>query len=165
MNITGAFMGWLCAMTVNAQVTITSAAVQGLEGTWRGELMYVDYTSGEETHIHADLLVQRLDSLQWRIGFGYADEPHANRMDTMALAQNGTSLDGMQVTGLRTFTPDSVEVLLGGTGEDDGVPVRIRKTWTIGPHTCFMRKEVAPLATGEDHLQFMLRHEYRFLRQ
>lgn len=149
------------ALSATAQ-SLSPAQLQPLLGTWRGERMYMDYTSGAETHIPADLVVEPLGERTWLVGFGYADEPHANQRDTMRLSTEGTLLDGLQVIAVKQPATDSLILVLHERGTDNGAPALIRKTWTIGRHTCTLRKDVHPITTPS--APFALRHEYRFKR-
>lgn len=149
------------SLSTTAQ-SLSHAHLQPLLGSWRGELMYMDYSTGAETHIPADLIVEVLDERRWLVGFGYADEPHANQRDTMLLSTDGTTLDGMQVMSVQQPATDSLILVLEETADDNNAPTRIRKTWTIGRTTCTLRKEVRPVATPT--AAFTLRHEYRFKR-
>lgn len=149
------------ALSTTAQ-SLSPAQLQPLLGTWRGELMYMDYTSGAETHIPADLVVEPLGERTWLVGFGYADEPHANQRDTMRLSTDGIWLDTHQVISVQQPATDSLILVLQEHGTDNDVPVLIRKIWWIGRSTCTLRKEVQPLATSS--APFALRHEYRFKR-
>lgn len=133
-----------------------------LEGTWRGELVYINYGDGTEARIPADLLVLPVDTRRWAMGFGYADEPHANDRDTVALSDDGDRFGTSTVQAVERPATDSLRVVLEEDGEDDHAPARIRRTWTIGAATCTLRKEVCPAATPG--APFALRHEYRLRR-
>lgn len=156
----------LCAISATAQSPVLlSTDLAPFHGNWNGELMYIDYTSGAETHIPANLSLAPLGTNSWSIGFGYAEEPHANEMDTLLLSTDGRELDGFEVDEVMRFASDSVRVVLRATGEDDERPATLRKTWTAGPHTCTLRKEVLLLSPGSDEpTDYFLRHEYRFMR-
>jgi hypothetical protein len=153
------------AGTLRAQAPALLAMDLALvQGGWSGELMYINYTDGSEAHIPATLRVDVLGQRQWRIGFGYTDEPHANAMDTLVLSPDGHLLDDFAVLEVQRFTPDSVRFVLQAEGEDDNRPATLRKTWTVGPHTCTLRKDVRFMALNGEAMPFLLRHEYRFKR-
>lgn len=145
---------------VSAQRPVDPSTLADLLGTWKGDLLYMDYSSGAETRIPATLLVRPLGERRWLITFGYPDEPNANDTDTMALSSDGRVLDGMAVMRVSELKGGTTRITLEKNGEDDNRPARIRKLWTIGDTTCTLRKEVC--AQGEK--LFGLRHEYRFTR-
>jgi hypothetical protein len=158
------FLSWV-AVAAGQAATLSPSDLLPLLGSWKGELMCIDYSSGAETHIPATLRVDALGSRSWLIGFGYTDEPHANEQDTVYLGADGRTFDGFTVIGFERWGPDSIRMVLQAEGEDDERPSSIRKTWTVGPRSCVLRKEVLPHPPGGDaHSTFFLRHEYRFRR-
>ena len=76
------FLSWV-AVAAGQAATLSPSDLLPLLGSWKGELMCIDYSSGAETHIPATLRVDALGSRSWLIGFGYTDEPHANEQDTV----------------------------------------------------------------------------------
>jgi hypothetical protein len=155
----------LLTATVAAQAPVLDLTdMQPFQGAWTGELMYIDYSSGAETHIPATLLLTPMDQYHWRIGFGYTEEPQANELDTLELSADGTKLDGFTVLEVQRFSADSVRFVMEAEAEDDNKPATLRKTWTVGPHTCTLRKDVRLMALNGETMPFFLRHEYRFKR-
>ena len=151
----------LASIRVHAQGLLPEQ-LRLLEGTWRGELMYINYGDGTEARIPADLLVLPAGPRSWAMGFGYADEPHANDRDTLVLNAAGDRFGGQQVMAVERPAADSLRLVLEEDADDDNAPARIRRTWTIGASTCTLRKEVRPAAMPQ--APFMLRHEYRLRR-
>lgn len=125
-----------------------------------GELMYIDYSSGNETRIPATLRVEPLSERTWRITFGYPDEPQMLSVDTMVLSSDGRLLDDMEVMEVSDPLSAPVRIVLEQDGTDNDQLVRIRKTWTIGPDACTLRKEVR---TADDP-GFRQRSAYTFGR-
>ncbi|MBL8002291.1 MAG: hypothetical protein JNL05_10050 [Flavobacteriales bacterium] len=154
----------LSATAAAQEPVLNFTDMQPMQGAWSGELMYIDYTGGAETHIPATLLLTPMDQYHWRIGFGYTEEPQANALDTLVLAEDGRTLDGFTVLEVQRYTTDSLRFVLQAEGEDDHKPATLRKTWTLGPHTCTLRKEVRFVALNGEAMPFFLRHEYRFKR-
>lgn len=153
----------LGAVVSTTAQSLSPAQLQPLLGTWRGELVYMDYSTGAETHIPADLVVEPLGERTWLVGFGYADEPHTNQRDTMRLSTDGTLLDAMQVITVHQPATDSLILVLQENGTDNDTAAVIRKIWTIGPRTCTLRKLVSIPTISTN--PFTLRHEYRFTRE
>lgn len=151
---------FMAPVLATAQPPMGPDALDLLLGNWSGELMYVDYSSGVETHIPATLSAEKVGKRAWRMTFGYSDEPGSNEIDTVMLSADGHVFDGMEVIGSDTLADGALRITLEQDGEDDNAPARIRKVWTIGPDRCTLRKEVRPMNGGE----FQLRHEYRFTR-
>lgn len=145
---------------VSAQNRVDPAALSGLCGTWKGELLYMDYSSGAETRIPATLVVASLDERRWLVTFGYPDEPGANDTDTLTLSADGRAVDDLAVMRVNELKNGLVRIVLEQDGYDDNRPARIRKLWTMGATTCSLRKEVR--SKGEK--RFELRHQYTFTR-
>lgn len=147
----------LLPVLATAQPRIRTDAFTPLIGNWKGELVYMDYSTGSETHIPANLTVEALEDRTCWLVFGYPDEPGSNDGDTLVHSADGRLLDGMQVIAVDPLENGTLRITLEQDGEDDNAPARIRKLWTIGPNTCILRKEVRLM----DGSAYRLRHEYR----
>ncbi len=151
---------FLIPVLATAQPVLEPGALGGMEGQWSGELMYIDYSSGAETHIPATLTVEMLGRRSWRRTFAYPGEPGSDEVDTLVLSPDGNLPNDGAVSEVAMLGDGVMQLTLLQDGEDDDVPVRIRKVWTIGPNSLMLRKEVCPIAGGP----LKLRHKYLFAR-
>jgi len=76
---------FIIPVLATAQPVLEPGALVGMVGQWSGELMYMDHSSGAETHIPATLTVEALGELSRSTIFAYTDEPGSNEMDTVWL--------------------------------------------------------------------------------
>ncbi|MFZ1689319.1 MAG: hypothetical protein WAU70_17990 [Flavobacteriales bacterium] len=147
-------------LMAHAQPELRPEAFAPLAGDMVGELEYVDYGSGAVARIPATLRVEPLSERSWRITFGYPDEPQMLSVDTLVLSSDGRLLDDMEVMEVSDPLSVPVRIVLEEEGTDNDQPVRIRKTWTIGPNACTLQKEVR---TADDP-GFRHRNMYTFTR-
>ena len=129
---------------------------------WRGTLTYLDYQSHKPVSIKSTLSVTRLagDDPRWDLRLGYDDEPHANKGETVALAEEGRLFDGELVTEREALAGGGVRVVTESDGEDDHKPARLRHVYTLGPSAASLQKLVR-FAGASD---FIERNIYRWTR-
>lgn len=136
-----------------------SDVLDALCGSWKGDLLYVDYGSGSEVHIPVNLKVHRLDMHSWMTYYAYPEEPEEGSADTLVLSADGTMLDDMTIAEV-PCGQDTLRMMLEQRGTDDDKPAWIRKRWVVTPDSCTMTKEVSL----RHNRAYKLRHRYAFAR-
>lgn len=145
---------------LHSQPFLRAIDMEPLEGTWAGELTYVDYSTGKDIAIPATLKITYVGSAGWAFVYSYPDEPGSIDRDTLILAPDGTELGHMSVVADEHASSDTTRIVLEEEGRDDDLPARIRRTWIVTPHSLLLLKEVC--SRGER--AFRKRHAYRFSR-
>lgn len=147
-------------VSVLVQPVVDVSDLEMLEGeTFRGELIYLDYRSGNEVSIPAALEVSRKSDTVWSLQFVYPEEPSANSTEELSLEKGGSVLASEDVVE-RSETANGVRLVTERLGTDDDRKAWIRTTYMLAPESLSMRKEVR--FDGED--EFFMRNEFRFSR-
>ena len=61
-----------------------------LEGTWKGQLNYLDYSSNKNVEIAANLIVEKGKGVNtWYFRNEYPREPKSNTIDTLIISEDG----------------------------------------------------------------------------
>jgi hypothetical protein len=160
----------LLALLLPAALAAQTAALPGdidrLTGpAWTGTLTYLDYTTAKPTTIRSGQLVVRLadrpdGSHAWDIRTSYADEPHADRGETVLLSADGTTFRDERVIQ-RTMEVDGSVVLVTETrGTDNDRPATFQFEYRLGQRRASIRKLVQ-YTEGE---AFFERNVYNYAR-
>ncbi len=133
---------------LSAQGSATVADFDRLRGAkWRGTLTYRDYTTDVRTTIKAGLQFDRLEptaagETRWALRIAYADEPHANSADTVALSADGRTFRRAAVTERVTLADGRVRIVTEEEGRDNDRPARLRLVYLIGERSASLQKLV-----------------------
>jgi len=136
----------------------------GLIGCWEGTLTYLDYTSNKPYTMPAQFIVN--DFRQSKIigcKMMYPDEPKANSLDTIIVANGGRTLNGDTIIAKNKTAGDNLEIITESLAVDgnDSKPATIRHTYLISTESYIVKKEVR--FAGQT--TWLLRNEYRFKRK
>ena len=151
--------------TAAAQATASPVDIDRLAGPgWTGTLTYRDYSSGARTTIKAAPLIARIAAApgagaSWDFRLAYADEPHANRGDTISLSADGRRFRNATVTERLVLPDGRVQIVTEEDGRDNDRPARIRLVYLIGERAASLQKLVR-YEGGE----FFERHIYEWTR-
>lgn len=115
--------------------------------TWTGTLTYRDYSTDARTSIKAGLQLVPIAAspardARWEWRVAYADEPHANSVDTVALSADGRTFRGATVTERTQLADGRVRIVTEEDGRDNDNPARIRFVYLIGERTASLQKLV-----------------------
>lgn len=142
---------------------ITSEEINILSGEkWKGNLTYLDYESGFETTISADITVIRSEENELKFIFQteFPKEPHANSTDTISVSEDGKFFYMEEVIDKIIFAGDSLKFITESSGMDDDKEALFRHTYGISKNIFSIRKDVK--YTGDT--VFIKRNEYYFIR-
>ncbi|MFZ4795185.1 MAG: hypothetical protein ACOYLN_13745 [Blastocatellia bacterium] len=129
---------------------------------WTGTLTYLDYSSNRKVSIPSTLVVTQDAGSRssFTFDYQYPDEPHANSVDLVVLANDGRQLDG-ELVKQRQVAPDGKLVLVTvKSGTDNRRKALIRHTYEIEPTRFSLKKEVR----YDGSSQYFERNEYRWQR-
>lgn len=155
----------LSASELHAQATALRTDFDRLVGPgWTGTLTYRDYTTEARTTIKAALRLTKLPdatdgSTRWDFRIAYADEPHANSGDTIALAADGRRFRGANVVERTQLPSGEVQVVTEEDGRDNEKPARLRLVYRISERKASLQKLVRYEGGA-----FFERHIYEWVR-
>ncbi len=166
------FYGMLCiyllvfaSVSLAQDKTILSPKdLKPLIGSWKGNLIYMDYSSNKPYSMPADLIVKQLsDPQQFQLSNIYPDEPKANGFDTLIITQDGKLLNGEIIKSIKNTSDGSTVIVTEKKGIDgnDDKPAVIKHTFTFNSKVFIIRKDV--MFDGSN--QWLNRHEYTYTRK
>ena len=129
---------------------------------WTGTLTYLDYSSNRKVSIPSTLVVTQVAGSRssFTFDYQYPDEPHANSVDLVVLANDGRQLDG-ELVEQRQVAPNGKLILVTvKSGTDNERNALIRHTYEIEPTRFSLKKEVR----YDGSSQYFERNEYRWQR-
>ena len=132
----------LFCLSAKAQ-TVSGSDLAPLVGVqWNGTLMYVDYSSGNETKIPVRLTVEREDPQTFILHFEYPQEPSANGSSTIAISNDGKTLADQTVLAKQDLFDGAIELVTESVGRDNNRKASFTHTYVIGEETFTMEKHV-----------------------
>ncbi|HNR15749.1 MAG TPA: hypothetical protein PKG90_03685 [Chitinophagaceae bacterium] len=155
----------MIAVAILAAFSFQGPVIKAVElkpwlGNWKGSLTYLDYSTGQETKIKADIkLGPIVDGNKVAIAFTYPDEPGASSKDTLRISDDGRSVNYMNLSSKKKTTSSFV-VVLETEGEDNGQKAEIRTTYSFNKNTFSNKKEVRYRGQSD----FFVRNEYKLTR-
>lgn len=133
-------------------------------GKMKGSLTYLDYKSGKPYTMPANIILRAnvSNSNELIRTLEYPDEPQANGMDTLLIANGGTSFNGGKLVEKKRLPNGTLQIITEREGVDgnDNKKATIRNTYTVGKNVFSNRKEVHFI--GEE--KWIERHIYSFRR-
>lgn len=136
---------------------------QGISGSWKGSLTYLDYSSGKSYTMPADVRINRIEKTN-RFTFSniYPNETNANSTDTVIISTDGKYIDKELIKSRTKLATGDIEIVTEETGTDgnDNKPALFRYTYTLGKAGYRKRKDVQ--FVGE--IVWINRHEYTYTR-
>ncbi len=146
--------------TSNAQ-SVSINDFKKIEGSWSGELTYLDYTSNKPESIKSTLTGSLKGNDKFKMEIGYPSEKNRGGADVYKLEDNGTMISGMKVIE-RSLNNDVIKIILEDKGKDgnDNKPSTFHYILEIGMNKFIMTKLVK--FDGEEN--FFQRNQYVFTR-
>lgn len=132
-------------------------------GTWKGFLIYLDYSSDKAVSLPAELVINQIGKKdKFLFSFFYPDEPNANSTDTITVSTDGKQLNNETVISRTMSTDGEIVIVSGEKGEDgnEDKSALIRHTYTIGENVLKIRKDI--LFDGQT--EWINRHEFSFVK-
>jgi mRNA-degrading endonuclease HigB of HigAB toxin-antitoxin module len=130
-------------------------------GLWKGQLTYLDYTSGKPFSMAANLHISLSSDQKGYIRkFEYPKEPHANRIDTLMIDK--TNFGDAKIVRVDRTSPTDITWVTENLGEDgnDHKKAILRHTYQVKGNQYRITKEVK----FEGSNTYIKRHEYLFTR-
>lgn len=148
-------------VTAQPAPSVTVADFSQALGQMKGNLTYLDYSSGKPYTMPAWITLRNSEGLLIR-SLEYPDEPKANQTDTLLIGAKGTFFNGAKLVNKQTLSNGSLQLVTEKTGKDgnDNKPAILRITYTFGTNLIVIRKDVR--FEGEE--KWIQRHEYSFQR-
>ena len=132
-----------------------------LAGNWKGELTYLDYSTGKPYTMPADVVIRKIARQNaFEFANRYPNEPKANNVDTLEITEGGRMINSKKLVS-RDRQPDGTLKLITETAGLDGnenKPALIRHTYIISPGIFISRKDV--LFSGDT--SWIMRHKYSY---
>lgn len=148
-----------CATHDSEPLSLSRAELLPAVGTdWVGTLTYRDYSAPDVQRTLRVEVAVAADEAGLRLALHYPNEPHADGVETLALAADGRSFAGAPIVA-RERDGDTLEIVTRGPGEDDGRPATVEHVYRFGPRELQVRKVVQI-----DGQEPFVRNEYRFRR-
>ena len=154
------FLILFCSFQSNAQQpAIQQTDVKKLEGSWKGVLMYKDYTSGKEVSIPCNMEVKlKNDWKQIQMAYDYTEERSHNNKDQVRITADGTRINGEKLLERTVDENGNVKLIIESRGEDGSKPAIIKQIIEISDTSFIMTKVVQYMTTGET----IQRNQYRW---
>jgi hypothetical protein len=133
------------------------------EGAWKGTLTYLDYSSGKQFTMPANVDLRVVYRAQQVIlVFEYPKEPKANGNDTLFINRDGSQVNGATVTAREIMEDGAVRIVTEKKDVDgnDHRNAVLRHMYIFGKDSFQNRKEVK--FEGSD--KWIMRNEYLFSR-
>ena len=142
--------------------TISSDDFKPLEGNWKGQLTYLDYSSNKQESIKANASVEIKKSAKFEMGIYYADEPSQNGKEIYRIKENGTMLNNRKVIERTVQADGTLKIVLEDKGRDgnDKKPATFHHELIISKNMFIITKMVK--FDGEEN--FFQRNQYSFSR-
>ncbi|MDF2380569.1 hypothetical protein JMG10_03760 [Nostoc ellipsosporum NOK] len=153
----------IAAFDLSAQSRLTKEDLQYLPGSWKGNLTYLDYSSGKSYTMQSDLTVTALDNgKKYVFANRYPGEPSANSSDTVVVDMINGFFSGCKIVRVTPIAGNGVEFVTehNGTDGNDNKPALIRLTYRLDRRMFSRKKEVQFTGTQE----WIKRHEYSYWR-
>lgn len=158
----------LCLLFQNAgaqdTTRITISSLNGMKGCWKGTISYLDYSSGKTFSMPAELNVKTSSTANRLVFYNiYPDEPKANLKDTLAITEDGRTINGYSVVSVKRSPKGSVRIIADKKDVDgnDNKPALLRHTYSFSRTTLTIRKDVLFDGTTV----WIKRNEFSYTRQ
>ncbi|WEK69868.1 MAG: hypothetical protein P0Y62_18930 [Candidatus Chryseobacterium colombiense] len=167
-QLTNILLVGFCLLT--ATLTQAQKKMNGLvndfikvEGSWTGQLTYLDYSSGKPYTMSADLEIKRIPNTnEFLFVHTYPKEKSANKTDTIIISKDGQYIGKEKLVSRKKLSNGATMIITEKEGKDgnDGKKATIRQTYTLGNSSFSTQKDV--LFSGET--AWIKRHEYVYKR-
>lgn len=135
--------------------------IQQFIGDWKGELTYLDYSSGKSYSMPCHLKVtEKKKNRKLGLKFTYPNEPKANTKGKIRISKNGTLINEKSITSKSINSNGQTEIFIEYLSKDgnDQKKALIRNIYKLDHKNLIIRKEVK----FEDSDEWILRNEYNF---
>lgn len=138
--------------------------LQLLAGNWKGNLMYLDYSTNTNHTIPANLNIRPLEKSR-RLIFSntYTNEAGANSIDTLTISEDGKKINNEIVRSVSLLKNGNTEIITTylGTDGNENKPAIIKHAYIIGRSTFIRRKHVQFIGEND----WLERSTYSYVRK
>ncbi len=127
---------------------------------WKGQLSYLDYSSGSMTSIPVEIEISEPKGRTLTYAIKYPGEAQHNTTEKIKFSRDGRKLDGELVIAREQNEVGNIILVTSHRGEDDNRPADIRMTYEVGSSAFFITKEVRL----EGKSDYFLRNQYSLTR-
>ena len=133
-----------------------------LGAPWMGTLTYRDYRSNKEVSIPSNLKVTQSAEQKrtWIFEYEYPKEPNANSKETVAISDDGASIDDEKVVERESLENGVLRLVTERRGKDNDQDAVIHHTYLISKSSFSITKEVRT----EGSTTFFERNRYSWQR-
>lgn len=133
-----------------------------LEGKWKGQLTYLDYTSNKAVTMDANTLFEMVSDSSFDQFIYYSAEPHKNADSRYTIRENGQVLNDMKLVKRKTGTGKLLLIFeyRGPDGNDNRMATMQRVMELIGNELT-----ITKMVKYDGEANYFQRHQYRFTRQ
>ena len=127
---------------------------------WMGTLTYLDYSSGKQTTIPANLTVVKENNRVWYFLNEYPQEPQENSTDTVLLNRDRRSFNNQTIISRKKINNNTLEIITEKESDGDEVAKIFRYTYRINNKKYSVKKEERRLTEEK----FIERNTYSYQR-
>lgn len=145
--------------TITVQTSINDFRM--LEGKWKGQLTYLDYTSNKPFTMDANTLFEMVSDSSFDQFIYYSAEPHKNADSRYTIRGNGLVLNDMKLVKRKTVTGKLLLIFeyRGPDGNDNRMATMQRVMELIDNELT-----ITKMVKFDGEANYFQRHQYRFTR-
>lgn len=146
----------------HAQINTSISDFRQMNGNWKGQLTYLDYTSNKQVTMEANTLFEMVSDSSFDQFIYYSAEPHKNADSRYTIRENGQVLNDMKLVKRKTGTGKLLLIFeyRGPDGNDNRMATMQRVMELIGNELT-----VTKMVKYDGEANYFQRHQYRFTRQ
>jgi len=127
---------------VSAQANVELSDINVLNNTnWQGSLMYVDYSSGEETVLQTTMQLT-IKGAKIIMSTQYNNEPKANSKGSIKLKKGGSYFGNEKVVEKSKLKDNMIKIVTTYEGFDNNKKATIYKTYLFNSRVYSVTKEI-----------------------
>ncbi len=151
----------LIAQNTGLETKIEKEEISQFIGNWKGQLTYLDYSSGTPYSMPCELSISRKGQAnKLSLAYAFPNEPKANNTEKIKISKDGKYIDKNKITQKSKTAEDQIKFISESRGKDgnDNKPATIRYIYVIGDNDLVIRKEVK----FDDSNEWIMRNEFSF---
>lgn len=113
--------------------------LQIIEGTWTGNLVYLDYSSGKEVMIPVELTVVNQKETKYQFIYVYPKEPKANSKKKISIDLLERKIAGDAIESINKRS-DGWVIKSVSSGKDNGKPAQFIHTYSLNKTTLSIKR-------------------------
>ncbi len=126
---------------------------------WKGKLMYLNYSDGQEAFVNTEMEVVLENGKLVRQTI-YPDEPKANSREVWKISKDGSKLNGEKVVSKKILEDGRTEIVTEFSGKDNRRKASMTRRYVFSKDHIEISKEVTIIKSGEK----FVRNKYTYRR-